>query len=95
MDDALGQAASFMKDGVPVRSFETNSGIQFVQEFTENGKRITRRAGIDVNPNSGHVQQSGPHLNLQTQVNGRAQRSGNLADPHTPIDSRTVRDDDY
>lgn len=79
---------------MPVRSVDGKTGVQFIQEFTENGKKITKRAGLDLNPNSSHVKQLGPHLNLQTQINGKIQK-GALADPHIPIDPKTIRSGDY
>lgn len=94
VDDALGKASEFLKDGVPVKSIDGKTGVQFIQEFTENGQRITKRIGLDLNPNSSHVQQLGPHLNLQTQINGKIQK-GTLADPHIPIDAKTIRSGDY
>lgn len=83
-----------MKDGVPVRSIDEKTGVQFIQEFTENGQKVTKRVGFDLNPNSSHVKQLGPHLNLQTQINGKIQK-GALADPHIPIDPKTIRSGDY
>jgi len=94
VDDALGKASEFLKDGVPVRSIDGKTGVQFIQEFTENGQKITKRVGFDLNPNSSHVKQLGPHLNLQTQINGKIQK-GALADPHIPIDPKTIRPGDY
>lgn len=52
-------------------------------------------ARFDVNPKSGHVQELGSHLNLETQINGEKVKSGPLADPHTPIDPSTIRPGDY
>ncbi|MEO3678411.1 chitobiase/beta-hexosaminidase C-terminal domain-containing protein [Rheinheimera sp. FR7-31] len=94
VDEALDKAGDFLKDGVPVRSIDGKTGVQFIQEFTENGQEITKRVGFDLNPNSSHVQQLGPHLNLQTQINGKIQK-GVLADPHIPIDPKTIRPGDY
>ena len=94
MDEALERAADYMVDGVPVQVVESDSGIQFLQEFYEGGDRVNLRAGIDINPNSGHVRKRGEHLNLQTRRNGKLQR-GDLEDPHTPIDPDTIREGDY
>ncbi|WP_298940356.1 RHS repeat-associated core domain-containing protein [uncultured Psychromonas sp.] len=93
--DALDKAADFMKDGVPIRSIDGKTGVQFIQEFTENGQKITKRVGFDLNPNSSHVKQLGPHLNLQTQINGKIKKKGALADPHISIDPKTIRPGDY
>ena len=54
MDNALGKVADFMKEGVPIRSVDVKSGVQFIQGFTENGQRITKRSGFDLNPNNSH-----------------------------------------
>jgi hypothetical protein len=96
MDEALRLASDFMEPGVAVRSVESKTGIQLIQEFVDSqGQRITKRVGFDVNPNSPHVRQLGPHINLQTQINGKIQTSGPLSDPHIPIDPKTVRKGDY
>jgi hypothetical protein len=55
------------------------------------GNTVTKITRFDVNPNSQHVQQYGPHLNLETQINGVTVRSGPLTDPHIPIDPSTIR----
>jgi hypothetical protein len=96
MDEALRHASNFMESGTPIRSVESPSGVQFIQEMTDAaGNQITRRAGFDINPTSRHVREQGPHLNLQMQVNGRPVRRGPLADPHFPIDPSTIRRGDY
>ena len=90
LDQALQEGVNFMQPGVPQRMIVQPSGIQAIQTYPgANGSVITKRVGIDINPASPHVQQLGPHLNLQTQVNGKIQ-GGTLADPHTPIDPRTI-----
>lgn len=61
----------------------------------EAGNAVRKIARFDVNPNSAHVQKLGPHLNLETQINGRTVTSGPLKDPHTPIDPSTIRPGDY
>jgi RHS repeat-associated protein len=94
-DEAIERAQQFLEPGVPMRVVDRPTGIQIIQEFTDSaGRRITRRVGFDVNPSSGHVRQLGPHLNLQTQIDGVIQK-GALADPHIPIDPSTVRPTDY
>ena len=94
VDAALGKAGEFLKDGIPVRSIDGKTGVQFIQEYTENGQQITKRVGFDLNPNSAHVKELGPHLNLQTQIDGKIQKDA-LADPHIPIDPKTIRPGDY
>jgi RHS repeat-associated protein len=96
VEDALGKADKFMQQGTPIRTLNTKSGVQFIQNFTDKlGRDITRRAGFDLNPNSPHVNQFGPHLNLQTQINGVIQKKGAFADPHIPINPKTIRPGDY
>ena len=71
----------------------TKSGnVQFTSTTTDAaGNIVTRNARFDVNPSSGHVQKQGPHLNLETQVNGKSDGT----DPHIPIDPETIRQGDY
>jgi RHS repeat-associated protein len=72
-----------------------SGGYQFINQTVDAaGNRITRIARFDINPNSAHVQQYGPHLNLETQINGVSVRSGPMADPHLPIDPSTIRPGD-
>lgn len=96
MDEALDRAADFLEPHVPVRSIDGPSGVQFIQEFTGPASdRIVKRVGFDLNPLDGHVQTLGPHLNLQTQINGNVIKSGILADPHFLIDPTTIRSGDF
>ncbi len=95
MDTAVDRAASHVGDDATVGR-SGSGGVQFIsQSVGDGGEQITRIARFDVNPNSKHVQKLGPHLNLETQINGRTVRNGPLRDPHTPIDSSTVRPGDY
>lgn len=50
--------------------------------------------GFDQYPNNRRVNQLGPHLNLQTQIDGVVQK-GALKDPRIPIDPDTIRLGDY
>lgn len=84
-----------LKKGEKIEIKKNKTGFQFIQNYTENGKKITKRAGLDLNPNSSHVKKIGPHLNLQTQVNGNVVKGGKLADPHISIDKNTIRVGDY
>ncbi|WP_129588405.1 hypothetical protein [Solilutibacter silvestris] len=59
------------------------------------GNTVTKNARFDVNPNSGHVQQQGPHLNLETQIKSPAGQITKLPDPHIPINPETIRPGDY
>ena len=72
-----------------------SGGYQFTNtETLPNGDVVTRNARFDINPNSAHVQRYGPHLNLETQINGKTILTGPLADPHFPIDPSTIRPGD-
>ncbi len=95
MDEALDLSEQFLIPGVPERLTQSGSGIQVIQTTTNSsGQSVVRRVGFDVNPSSAHVRRFGPHLNLQTQVDGVIQ-GGALADPHIPIDPSTVRPGDF
>ena len=59
------------------------------------GNTVTKNARFDVNPNSGHVQKQGPHLNLETQIKSPSGAVTKLPDPHTPIKPETIRRGDY
>ena len=73
-----------------------SGGVQFISSTTDaDGNTITKIARFDINPASAHVQQLGPHLNLETQINGRSITSGALKDPHTPIDPSSFGPGDY
>jgi Pretoxin HINT domain len=97
VDDALEKANQFLEPDVPMRFVDGETGVQVIQTFTDaQGRTITRRVGFDLNPNTPHVQQLGPHLNLQTQINGKVQnKNTSLADPHIPIDPSTIRQGDF
>ncbi|MDX2822556.1 polymorphic toxin-type HINT domain-containing protein [Streptomyces ipomoeae] len=94
MDEAVSRAAAFVGgEGRVVVS--GSGGFQFIRTSRDaSGRRITQIARFDINLKSPHVQQYGPHLNLETQINGQTVRSGPLADPHIPIDMSTVRPGD-
>jgi hypothetical protein len=85
MDQAIELGLQHVGDGA--RIVQSGSGnFQFISEYTTPaGHRITLIARFDINPASPHVRSSGPHLNLETQVNGVTVTTGHLADPHIPI----------
>ncbi|PHZ86391.1 hypothetical protein [Paremcibacter congregatus] len=96
MESALTMAGDFLDEGVETVSIAGKTGLQFIQKtINQAGEAITKRVGFDLNPASAHVQKLGPHLNLQTQVNGKIINTGELADPHIPIDPATIRKGDY
>ena len=72
----------------------TGNGLNFqFRSTTINalGEVETRIGRFDINPASRHVQQYGPHVNLETQINGRPVG----VDPHTPINPSTIRPGDH
>jgi hypothetical protein len=95
MDEAVNRAVAHVGDDARVvRS--GSGGVQFMsRSVDESGNTTMNIARFAVNPNSAHVQELGPHLNLETQINGITVRSGPLADPHLPIDPSTIRPGDY
>lgn len=96
MNEALDQANKFLDLGTGIESKDGKTGVQFIQQGTNSaGQDVTKRVGFDVNPNSSHVQKVGPHLNLQTQINGKIQKTGSAKDPHTPISPGTIRKGDF
>ncbi|WP_319345026.1 polymorphic toxin-type HINT domain-containing protein [Streptomyces sp. NY05-11A] len=95
MDEAVNRAVAHVGDNATVvRS--GSGGVQFMSVTTDaSGNMVRKIARFDVNPGSSHVQKLGPHLNLETQINGRTVTSGPLKDPHTAIDPSTIRSGDY
>jgi RHS repeat-associated protein len=66
-----------------------SGGFQFISHsISDGGDLVTKIGRLDVNPASSHVQNLGPHLNLEVQVNGVPVRG---VDPHTGIDPLTIR----
>ncbi|WP_275592942.1 RHS repeat-associated core domain-containing protein [Actinokineospora baliensis] len=94
MEEALDLAAEHVGDNP--RIVRSGSGaVQFMKTFSDDkGRTITRIARFDVNPNSDHVQETGPHLNLQIQINGKAPKNG-YKDPHYPISKSSIREGDW
>ena len=54
------------------------------------GQVETKIARFDVNPADPHVQNQGPHVNLETQINGKTK-----SNIHQPIDPATLREGDH
>jgi RHS repeat-associated protein len=87
MDKAVELGAQHVSNAGDMITTGRGTNFQFTSTTTDAaGNTVTRNARFDVNPADPHVQKQGPHLNLETQVNG--QRVG--VDPHTPIDPSTV-----
>jgi hypothetical protein len=91
MDKAVELGAQHVSNAGDMITTGRGTNFQFTSTTTDAaGNTVTKNARFDVNPADPHVQKQGPHLNLETQVNG--QRVG--VDPHTPIDPSTVRPGD-
>jgi RHS repeat-associated protein len=94
MDEAIELGAKHV-DGQGIMGVSGSGGYQFINTTIDlSGDQITKIARFDVNPFSPHVQKWGPHLNLETHINGVPVRSGPLVDPHIPINPSTVRSGD-
>jgi len=70
-----------------------SGGYQFIGEpvMDSEGNAIRNISRFDINSASTHVQQEGPHLNLEWQINGDSLSD---LDPHIPIDPTTIRPGD-
>lgn len=65
--------------------------VQFSKSVTDqSGNTATKNARFDVNPSNAHVQKQGPHLNIETQQNGKI-----IQNDHIPIDPKTIRPGDH
>ncbi|WP_327178569.1 HINT domain-containing protein [Streptomyces sp. NBC_01335] len=95
MEEAINRAVSHVGDNATV--VRSGSGaVQFMNVMVDgSGNAVRKIARFDVNPNSAHVQKLGPHLNLETQINGKTVTKGPLKDPHTGIIPSTIRPGDY
>lgn len=94
MDTAVEMGAQHV-GGQGTMGVSGSGGYQFINSTVDSaGNTVTKISRFDINPASPHVQQYGPHLNLETQINGVPVRSGPLADPHIPIDPGTIRPGD-
>ena len=92
VDEALDIASEFVTPDRAIKSIDGKSGVQFLQSYTDDaGRQITKRVGFDINPASPHVRKHGPHLNLQTQIDGVIEKS----DPHIPINPNTINKGDF
>jgi hypothetical protein len=94
MDEAISRAIAHTGVDGPM-SVSSSGGFQMMSSTVDaNGNIITKISRFNINPESGHVQRPGEHLNLETQINGVPVTSGPLADPHTPINPSTIRPGD-
>ncbi len=90
MSDAVAQGAAHVDGGV-METTGKGTNFQFRNTTTDANGNVTTKIGrFDVNPADPHVNANGPHLNMETQVNGRIQ-----SNQHVPIDGSTVRPGDH
>jgi hypothetical protein len=91
MDEAVSQGAAHVGGEGVVETTAKGTNLQFRNTTTNAaGQTESRMARFDVNPNDPHVQSQGPHLNLETHVNGVQ-----ISNVHRPIDPATLRLGDY
>lgn len=90
MDQAIEYATQHAGDDGVLE--ETGSGLNYQFRGTStkaNGDLEQRIGRLDVNPLDAHVANNGPHLNLETQINGIV-----VSNIHVPIDPTTIRPGD-
>jgi hypothetical protein len=90
MDDAIGDAVQHAGDNGVLE--ETGNGLNYQFRGTStnaNGDLVQNIGRLDVNPLDSHVATNGPHLNLETQINGSI-----VSNVHVPIDPTTIRPGD-
>ena len=92
MDEALDLAQGHVgPGGVIIEQTGKRTNYQFRGVTIDGaGNNTTKIARFDINPADPHVAASGPHLNLETQVNGRIRTN-----THLPIDPSTIRPGDF
>jgi RHS repeat-associated protein len=90
MDKAVELGADHVNNVGDMITTGKGTNFQFTSStVNEAGDTVTKNARFDVNPADPHVQKQGPHLNLETQVNGKT-----VSNSHTAIDPATVRPGD-
>ncbi len=90
MDEAVDRAAAHVEGKGVMETTGGGRNFQFRRtETTASGDVETRIGRFDVNPADPHVARQGPHLNLETQLNGKIK-----SNPHISIDPATVRPGD-
>ncbi len=90
MDEAIEQGAAHVGPNGFMETTGKGLNYQFRSMSTDAGGNTVARIGrFDVNPADTHVSKLGPHLNLETQLNGDI-----VSNTHTPIDPATIRPGD-
>jgi hypothetical protein len=90
MDEAIERGAAHVGPNGVMETTGTGLNYQFRSMSTDAaGREVARIGRFDVNPADAHVSRLGPHLNLETQVDGDI-----VSNTHTPIDPATIRPGD-
>jgi hypothetical protein len=91
MEEAVARAADHVGGKGTMETTGKKTNFQFRSSTeTKVGQTETKIGRFDVNPADPHVQQVGPHLNVETQVNGKT-----IKNDHIPIDPATLRPGDH
>jgi len=90
MDEAVELGAKHVGGKGVMETTGKGTNFQFRDTTTTAEGTVTKISRFDVNPADKHVRQSGPHLNRETQVNGKT-----VTNVHTPVKSATVRKGDH
>gem|GEM_PF-6532799 len=91
MDEAIEQGVKHVGGNGIMEVTGKGTNFQFRSTVRNaSGQIETRVARFDINPTDPHVQQLGPHLNLETRIGKKKVGT----DPHTPIDPSTIRKGD-
>lgn len=90
MDEAIKRGAAHVGNDGMMETTGNGLNYQFRSMATDaSGNTVARMGRFDVNPLDPNVAVQGPHLNLETQLNGDI-----LSNSHTPIDPFTIRPGD-
>jgi len=90
MDEAVARGAAHV-GGEGIVEITPKGNYQFrTSSVNEAGETETQLSRFDVNPADPHVVKNGPHLNIETHVDGVP-----TANAHTPIDPKTIRAGDF
>jgi RHS repeat-associated protein len=95
-DGAISMAAAIDRGAAHVGAdadviLTRGGNVQFTStSIDDSGNAITRNARFDVNPANRHVQKTGPHVNIETHVNGTT-----VQNEHLPIQQETIRRGDH
>ena len=90
MDDAVELGARHVDGAGDMITTGKRTNWQFINHHVDDqGRTVTSISRFDVNPADAHVQKHGPHLNLETHIDGVQ-----VSNQHRPIDGGTIRPGD-